>query len=72
MKKVMDRTQNIYPLTDYVNIWPVIVTYTLEVCDRLLRITHRLIIEKNCGKYIQNPFKDKKVIDRTRQIPSKR
>jgi hypothetical protein len=35
----------------------------------LLRMTHCLIIVNNCGKYLQNPFKDKKVMDRTRHIP---
>jgi hypothetical protein len=56
--------------------WPVLLTLsvslTLEVGDRLMRITHRLIIVNNCGKYLQNPFKDKKVMDRTQHIPSNR
>jgi hypothetical protein len=68
-EKVMDRTQNI---TDYINFWPPNVTLTLKVGDTLLRMTHHLIIVNNCGKYFQNPFKDKKVIDRTRHIPSNR
>jgi hypothetical protein len=54
----------IYPKIDYVKI----VTLTLEVGDRLLRMTHLLIIVSNCGKYLQNPFKDKKVMDQTPQI----
>jgi hypothetical protein len=61
-----------YPVTDYVNLWPPSVTLTLEVGDQLLRMTHRLIIVNNCGKYLQNPFKDKKVMDLTRHIPSNR
>jgi hypothetical protein len=48
------------------------VTLTLEVGERLLRMTHCLIIVNNCGKNLQNPFKDKKVMDRTRHIPSNR
>jgi hypothetical protein len=48
------------------------VTLTLEVGDRLLRMTHRLIIVNNCGKYLQNPFIDKKVINQTQHIPSNR
>jgi hypothetical protein len=70
-ENVMDRTQ-IYPVIDYVNLWPPSVTLTLEVGDRLLRMTHRLIIVNNWGKYLQNPFKDKKVMDRTRHIPLNR
>jgi hypothetical protein len=62
----------IYPVTDYVNLWPQSVTLILEVGDRLLRMTHLLIIVSNCGKYLQNPFKDKNVVDRTRHIPSNR
>jgi hypothetical protein len=62
----------IYPKTDYVNLWPPSLTLTLEVGDQLLRMTHRLIIVNNCGKYLQNPFKDKKVMDQTRLIPSNR
>jgi hypothetical protein len=62
----------IYPVTDYVNLWRPSVTLTLEVGDRLLRMTHLFIIVSNCGKYLQNPFKNKKVIDRTRHIPSNR
>jgi hypothetical protein len=62
----------IYPVTGYVNLWPPIVTLTLEVGDRLLLMTHLPIIVSNCGKYLQNPFKDKKVMDRTRHIPSNR
>jgi hypothetical protein len=57
---------------DYVNFWPPSVTLTLDVSDRLLRMTHRLILVNNCGKYLQNPFKVKKVMDRTRHIPSNR
>jgi hypothetical protein len=41
----------IYPTTDYVIFLPLSVTLTLEVGDRLLRVTHRLIIVNNCGKY---------------------
>jgi hypothetical protein len=48
------------------------MTLTLEVDDRLLHLTHRLIIVNNFGKYLQNPFKDKKVMDRTRHRPSNR
>jgi hypothetical protein len=33
---------------------------------------HRFIIVNNCGKYLQNPFKDKKVLDRTWHISSNR
>jgi hypothetical protein len=62
----------ICPVTDYVNLWPPSVTLTLEVGDRLLRMTHLLTIVSNCGKYLQNPFKDNKVMDRTRHIPSNR
>jgi hypothetical protein len=62
----------IYPVMNYVNIWPPSVTLTLEVGDRLLHITHCLIIVNNCSKYLQNPFKDMKVMDRTRHIPSNR
>jgi hypothetical protein len=51
----------IYPVTVYVNIWPPSLTLTLEVGDRLLRMTHLLIIVSNCGKYLQNSFKDKKL-----------
>jgi hypothetical protein len=40
-----------YPITDYVNLWPPSVTLTLEVGDRLLRMTHCLIIVINCGKF---------------------
>jgi hypothetical protein len=53
-------------------MWLPSVILTFEVGDRLLRMTHRLIIVNNCGKYIQNPFKDKKVINRTWHIPSNR
>jgi hypothetical protein len=70
-EKVMDRTQK-YPITDFINLWPPSVTLTSEVGDRLLCMTHHLIIVNNCVKYLQNPFKDKKVIDRTRHIPSNR
>jgi hypothetical protein len=38
----------------------------------VLRMTHCLIIVNNCCKYLQNPFKDKEVMDRTRHIPSNR
>jgi hypothetical protein len=62
----------IYSLTDYVDLWPPSVTLTLEVGDQLLRMTHHLIIVNNCGKHLQNPFKDKKVMDRTWHIPSNR
>jgi hypothetical protein len=48
------------------------VTLTLEVGDRLLHMTHRLIIVNNCGKSLQNPLKIKKVMNRTRHIPSNR
>jgi hypothetical protein len=44
----------------------------LEVGDRFLHMTHRVIIVSNCGKYLQNPFRDKKVMDRTQHIPSNR
>jgi hypothetical protein len=71
MKRLWTR-HKIYPVTDYVNLWPLNVTLTLVVGDRLLRMTHCLIIVNNCGKYLQNPFKDKKVLDRTRHIPSNR
>jgi hypothetical protein len=70
-EKVMDWTQN-YPVKDYVNLWPLRVTLTFEVGDRLLRMTNCFIIVNNCGKYLQNPFKDKKVIDRTQHIQSNR
>jgi hypothetical protein len=60
----------IYPKTDYVNIWPPSVTLTLEVGDWWLRMSHCLIFLNNYGKYLQNPFNDKKVMDRTRHIPS--
>jgi hypothetical protein len=49
------------PEKDYVNLWPPSVILILEVSDRLLRMTHRLIILNNCGKYLENPFKDMKV-----------
>jgi hypothetical protein len=62
----------IYPVTDCVNIWFPSVTLTLEVGDQLLRMAHHLIIVKNSGKYLQNPFKYKKVMDRTRHLPSNR
>jgi hypothetical protein len=58
-EEVLDRL-NIYPITDYVNIWPLSVTLILEVGMQVLRMTHRHIIVNNCGKYLQNPFKDKK------------
>jgi hypothetical protein len=70
-KKVMD-WHKIYPISDYVNLWPPSVTLILEVGDRLLRMAHCLIIVNNCDKYLQNPFTDKKVMDRTRHIPSNR
>jgi hypothetical protein len=60
----------IYPVTDYVNLWPTKVT--LKVGDRLLRMTHLPIIVSNCGKNLQNPFKDIKVMDRTQHKPSNR
>jgi hypothetical protein len=61
----------INPLTYYVNIWPPSVT--LEEGDRFFfRMTHCLIIVNNNGKYLQNPFIDKKVMERTRHIPSNR
>jgi hypothetical protein len=63
-EKVIDRTQNI-PYNRLVNLLPPSVTLTLEVGDRLLRMTHRLIIMNNCDKYLQNPFKYKKVMDRS-------
>jgi hypothetical protein len=66
MKKLWTR-HKIYNVTDYVNL-----CVTLEVGDLLLCMTHCLIIVNNCGKYLQNPFKGKKVIDRTRHIPSNR
>jgi hypothetical protein len=69
MKKL--RTgHKIYHITDSVNLLPLSVTLTLEVGDWFLCITHRHIIVNNCGKYLQNPFKDKKVLDQTRHIPS--
>jgi hypothetical protein len=71
MKKLWTR-HKIYPVTDYIKLWPSIVTLTLEVGDRLLRITHRLIIVNNCGKYLQYPFTDKKVMGWTQHIPSNR
>jgi hypothetical protein len=37
-----------------------------------LRMTYCLIILIKYGKYLQNPFIDKKVMDRTRHIPSNR
>jgi hypothetical protein len=64
MKKLWTR-HKINLITDYVNLWPPSVTLTLEVGDWLLRMTRLLIIVNNCGKYLQNPFKDK-----TRHIPS--
>jgi hypothetical protein len=57
-----------YPVTDFVNLWP---PSDLEGGDRLLRVTHHLIVN-NCGKYLQNPFKHKKFMDRTQHIPSNR
>jgi hypothetical protein len=71
MKKLWTE-HRIYPVTDYVNIWPPSVTLTFKVGDRLLRMTHRPIVVSNCCKYLQNPFKEKKVMDRTRHIPSNR
>jgi hypothetical protein len=62
----------INPLIDYANISPPCVTLTLVVGDQFLRTTHRLIIVNKCGKYLQNPFIDKKVMDRTQHIPSNR
>jgi hypothetical protein len=50
----------IYSVTNFVNLWSQSVTLTLEVGDRLLCMTHLIIIVSNCGKYLQNPFKDKK------------
>jgi hypothetical protein len=41
------------------------VALTLKVGDRLLRMTHCLIIVNNCGKYLQNPFKEKNGPDTT-------
>jgi hypothetical protein len=71
MKKLL-AGHKIYHITDFVNFWPPSVTLTLEVGDQLLRMTHCLIIVNNCGKYFQNPCKIKKVIRRTRHIPSNR
>jgi hypothetical protein len=71
MKKLWTR-HKIYLITDYVNLWTPRVTLTLERGDLLLRMTHRLNIVNNCGKYLQDPFKDKKVIDQTRHTPSNR
>jgi hypothetical protein len=62
----------IYPETDCVHLWPPSVTLTLEVVDWLLHMSHWLINVNNYGKYLQNPIKDKKVIDRIRNIPSHR
>jgi hypothetical protein len=58
----------IYPVTDYANIWPPSVTLTLKVGDQFLRMTHRLIIVNNYGKYLQNPFIDKKVMENLRRF----
>jgi hypothetical protein len=55
----------IYPVTDYVNIWPPSVTLTMKVGDWFLRMTYCLIIMNNYGKYLQNTFIDKKVKDRS-------
>jgi hypothetical protein len=70
--KSFDLWKSYRPDTDYVKLWAPSVTLTLEVVGRLLHWTHRLIIVNNCCKYLQNPFKDKKVMDRTRHIPSNR
>jgi hypothetical protein len=47
----------IYPVTDYDNLLPQKVALTLEVGNQLLRMTYRLIIVSNCGKYLQIPSK---------------
>jgi hypothetical protein len=35
----------IYPKTDYVNLWPLSVTLTLEVGTQVLRMTYHLIFK---------------------------
>ena len=60
----------ICPVTGCANIWPPSVTLTLEAGDLLLSMTHLLIIVSNCGKNLQNPFRDRE--DQTRDILSKR
>jgi hypothetical protein len=55
----------IYPITDYVNIWPLHVTLTLEEGARMLHMTYHLIIVTICAKYFQNPLNYKEVLDRT-------
>jgi hypothetical protein len=62
----------IYQGTDYVSIWPPSLTLTLKVGDWFLCMTHCLIIVNNYGKYLQNSFIDKKVMDQTQHIPSNR
>jgi hypothetical protein len=63
MKKVWTG-HKIYPVTDFVNIWPPSVTLILEEGHRLLCLTYRLIIVNICSKYFQKLFMDKKVMDR--------
>jgi hypothetical protein len=70
--KKLGTGHEIYPVIDYVNLWPPSVTFTFEVGDRLLCMTHRLIIVTICDKYLQNPSIYKNVMDRTRNIPCNR
>jgi hypothetical protein len=68
MKKLLTG-HKVYAITDYVNIWPLRVTLTLEVRTHVLRMTYHLIIETFCGKYFQNPLIYLKIIDGTQIIP---
>jgi hypothetical protein len=62
----------IYPLTDYVNLWPLRVSLTFEVGTHVLRMTYHLIIVTDCAKYFQNPLIYEEVMDGTQNIPYNR
>jgi hypothetical protein len=51
----------LYLITDYVDFWPPSVTLTLELGDRLLRMTRRLIIVNNYASIYKIPSKIRKL-----------
>jgi hypothetical protein len=71
MKKLWTE-HKIYHITDYVSLWPLRVTLTLEVGTHVLRMTYHLIIVTICAKYFQNPLIYEEVMDRTQNIPKYR
>jgi hypothetical protein len=62
----------ISPITNYVNLWPLRVTLTLEVGAHALSMTYPIIIVTICSKYFQNPLIYEEIMDVKQNIPYNR